>query len=88
MEGLTAAAANNDDRDQNDDPAAAVVTAKERVEAAHYNTSFLYPHTIGYVGGGRVATDFRLYRICPSPVTMYLIVVSSVNPIGPRACSF
>ncbi|CAM5699398.1 hypothetical protein SVIOM74S_00516 [Streptomyces violarus] len=27
-------------------------------------------------------------RTCPSPVTMYFVLVSSGRPIGPRACSF
>lgn len=27
------------------------------------------------------------YRICPEPIPIYLYVVNSSNPIGPRACS-
>ena len=29
-----------------------------------------------------------LARVCPSPITMYFVLVSSGSPIGPLACSF
>ena len=52
-----------------------------------YFTHFVFPLFIE-VCGSFDRLNHRIYLICPSPSIKYLVVVKTLIPIGPRACSF